>query len=42
VQVDLDGGTLWIDWRDDGIWMTGATMHVCNGTLTYEFLQADQ
>jgi diaminopimelate epimerase len=42
VQVDLDGGTLWIDWRDDGIWMTGATMHVCNGTLTHEFLQADQ
>ena len=42
VQVDLDGGTLWIDWRDDGIWMTGATMHLCNGTLTHEFLQADQ
>ena len=39
VRIDLDGGTLWIDWRDDGVWMTGATMHVCDGTLTPEFLQ---
>jgi diaminopimelate epimerase len=38
VQVDLDGGTLWINWHDDGVWMTGPTMHVCNGVLTPEFL----
>lgn len=38
VQIDLDGGTLWIDWRDDGVWMTGATMHVSSGMLTAEFL----
>lgn len=42
VRIDLDGGTLWIDWRDDGVWMTGSTMHVCDGTLTTAFLQADQ
>ncbi len=40
VQIDLDGGTLWIDWRDDGVWMTGATMHVCDGRFTAQFLQS--
>ncbi len=38
VQIDLDGGTLWVDWRDDGVWMTGPTAHVFSGTLTPEFL----
>ncbi len=28
VRIDLDGGTIHIDWRDDGVWMTGATAHV--------------
>lgn len=37
-QVDLDGGTLWIDWRDDGVWMTGPTCHVFSGSLSQEFL----
>ena len=40
VRIDLDGGTLWIDWRDDGVWMTGATAHVFSGVLTPEFLSA--
>lgn len=40
VRIDLDGGTLEIDWRDDGVWMTGPTMHVCDGVLTAEFLGA--
>ncbi len=38
VRIDLDGGRLDIDWRDDGVWMTGPTMHVATGTLTPEFL----
>lgn len=38
VQIDLDGGTLFVDWRDDGVWMTGPTSHVFNGTLTPDFL----
>jgi len=38
VRVDLDGGTLMIDWRKDGVWMTGPTMHVASGILTPEFL----
>lgn len=38
VRIDLDGGTLDIDWRADGVWMTGPTMHVFSGTLTPAFL----
>ncbi len=40
VRIDLDGGTLDIDWRDDGVWMTGPTMHVANGSFTAEFLES--
>ncbi len=40
VKVDLDGGTLHVDWREDGVWMTGPTMHVFSGTLTPAFLKA--
>lgn len=40
VQIDLDGGTLFIEWRDDGVWMAGPTMHVSNGTFTAQFLAA--
>lgn len=38
VRIELDGGTLEIDWRDDGVWMTGPTMHVSDGTFTAQFL----
>jgi diaminopimelate epimerase len=27
-----------VDWRDDGVWMTGPTAHVFSGTLTPAFL----
>ncbi|MEO1790185.1 MAG: diaminopimelate epimerase [Pseudomonadota bacterium] len=40
VTIDLDGGTIDIDWRDDGVWMTGPTAHVFTGTLTVAFLDA--
>jgi len=40
VTVDLDGGTLAIDWRDDGVWMTGPTAHVADGRLVPAFLGA--
>jgi len=39
VRIDLDGGTLYIDWREDGVWMTGPTAHVFDGVLTQEFLE---
>ena len=38
VTVTLDGGNIQIDWREDGVWMTGPTRHVCDATLTPEFL----
>ena len=31
VTLDLDGGAIAIDWREDGVWMTGPTMHVFSG-----------
>lgn len=40
VRIDLDGGTLEVDWREDGVWMTGPTMHVADGTLSAEFIQS--
>jgi len=40
VRITLDGGTLDVDWRDDGVWMTGETAHVASGTLTPAFLKA--
>ena len=41
VQIDLDGGRLLIDWRSDGVWMTGSTSHVFNGHFTADFLGQD-
>lgn len=38
VTIELDGGTLKVDWREDGVWMTGPTAHVFTGTLTSAFL----
>lgn len=40
VTVHLDGGNLEIDWREDGVWMTGPTMLVSNGEFSPEFLRA--
>lgn len=40
VQIELDGGTIWIEWADDGVWMTGPTMTVFQGTFTDQFLEA--
>lgn len=38
VTVLLDGGPLGIDWRDDGVWMTGPTAAVFEGHLSAQFL----
>jgi diaminopimelate epimerase len=40
VTVRLDGGELGIDWRDDGVWMTGPTALVFEGELSAEFVGA--
>ncbi|MCX8509375.1 MAG: diaminopimelate epimerase [Rhodobacteraceae bacterium] len=39
VTLDLDGGQLHIDWRADGVWMTGPTALVFDGTLSPAFLK---
>lgn len=39
VRIDLDGGTIEIDWRADGVWMTGPTAHVFDGVFTAAFLR---
>lgn len=40
VTIALDGGTISIDWRNDGVWMTGPTAHVFDAVLTADFLGA--
>lgn len=39
VKIALDGGEITVDWREDGVWMTGPTTHVFTGTITPEFLE---
>ena len=38
VVLDLDGGTLEVDWREDGVWLTGPVAHVFDGVLTPAWL----
>ena len=38
VTLDLDGGTLGVDWRDDGVWLTGPVTTVFEGTLDADWL----
>ena len=40
VTVILDGGELDVSWREDGVWLTGPSVHVYDGVLTPAFLAA--
>lgn len=40
VRIDLDGGTLHLNWAKDGVWMTGPTSHVFSGVFTADFLDS--
>ncbi|WP_416914997.1 MAG: diaminopimelate epimerase [Roseicyclus sp.] len=40
VRITLDGGDILIDWRDDGVWMTGPTALVFEGYLSPDWLAA--
>ena len=40
VTVQADGGVLQVDWRDDGVWLTGPVAHVFDGWLTPDYLAA--
>ena len=38
IRMEVDGGWLELDWRDDGVWMTGPVARVFEARLTPEFL----
>jgi diaminopimelate epimerase len=38
VTITLDGGDIEVDWREDGVWMTGPSAHVFSGVLTPDWL----
>jgi diaminopimelate epimerase len=38
VRIEVDGGWLSLDWRDDGVWMTGPTALVFQAELSREML----
>ena len=40
VALEVDGGTLEVDWRDDGVWLTGPVARVFDGVLSAEYLAA--
>lgn len=40
VRMELDGGWLTLDWREDGVWMTGPTARVFDGVLSPDWLAA--
>lgn len=40
VSLDLDGGRLEVDWREDGVWLTGPVARVFDGWLSPAFLAA--
>lgn len=40
VALDLDGGTLLVDWRDDGVWLSGPVAYVFEASLSRAFLEA--
>lgn len=39
VRMEVDGGWLALDWRDDGVWMTGPTTLVFAGQFDTTFLE---
>jgi diaminopimelate epimerase len=40
VALDVDGGTLEVDWRDDGVWLTGPVARVFDGVLSPDYVAA--
>jgi len=42
VRLDMDGGTLRVDWRPDGVWLTGPVAQAFDGWLSPDFLAAHQ
>ncbi|MBA3911263.1 MAG: diaminopimelate epimerase [Rhodobacter sp.] len=40
VVLDVDGGVLEVDWRDDGVWLTGPVARVFDGVLSPDYIAA--
>ncbi|MBN8632109.1 MAG: diaminopimelate epimerase [Rhodobacterales bacterium] len=40
VVLEADGGTLEVDWRDDGVWLTGPVARVFDGVLSPDYIAA--
>jgi diaminopimelate epimerase len=40
VALEVDGGTLEVDWRDDGVWLTGPVARVFDGVLSADYIAA--
>jgi diaminopimelate epimerase len=40
VRMEVDGGWLTLDWREDGVWMTGPTAYVFSARLSRPFLDS--
>jgi diaminopimelate epimerase len=40
VAIQMDGGRLEVDWRDDGVWLTGPVAHVFDGWLSPALIAA--
>jgi len=40
VELVVDGGMLEVDWRDDGVWLTGPVARVFDGVLAPDYLAA--
>jgi diaminopimelate epimerase len=38
VTVQADGGVLRVDWREDGVWLTGPVAYVFEGRLAPELM----
>ena len=38
VIMDVDGGRLELDWRDDGVWLTGPVARVFDGVLPADYV----
>ncbi len=39
VKISLDGGNLFVDWQQDGVWLTGPTSFVFSGEMSKDFLR---
>jgi diaminopimelate epimerase len=42
VALEVDGGVLEVDWRDDGVWLTGPVAQVFDGVLSPDYIAANR